>query len=369
MSFYQKVLALLLLIHIGTVPLRAQVWPGDVNNNGVVNAVDWLYLGSVVEEIGPPRSFDQMGIEWEEKTVSSFWGLNFPGTAIDYAFADCNGDGFVGIDDFDAINDNYFLEHGIVTDDESTIGEAGSDPQLFFDNSAIIDPFPQGFILGLNLNLGTPDIPVESLTGIAFSIKVNPDIVQFMAFMPAFPDESDWEFPSLFLQQFDPIEGQLDVALSTLNDGAIENAFGTLGEFFIVIEDDVVGMQDDEVQSEFELANIFLLGSEDFSPLPIVGDTANVTIIDNPLSNENLIDPQHFEVFPNPVLDELYIKSDYQIDRVGVFSTIGQNQLTKSYEDDINPVKKLSFVNLNPGIYFIKIHTNNGIATRKVLHR
>ena len=103
------------------------VWPGDVNNNGIVNNVDYLYWGYSYGMVGAPRMLSEQGINFEEKTVDTPWGINLPGLAIDASFADCNGNGFVGDfeDEAAIINENYGLTHGVVNPDNIEVGTMG----------------------------------------------------------------------------------------------------------------------------------------------------------------------------------------------------------------------------------------------------
>ena len=62
-------LPLLVALILWSVSASGQVWPGDVNNNGVVNNVDLLYLGFAHGHVGPARPGPSS--QWEEQAVFS----------------------------------------------------------------------------------------------------------------------------------------------------------------------------------------------------------------------------------------------------------------------------------------------------------
>lgn len=71
----------------------------------------------------------------------------------------------------------------------------------------------------------------------------------------------------------------------------------------------------------------------------------------------------NFEVFPNPVSSNFEIKTEIKIDKIEVYNLLGQK--VKQF---INPKNnKFSVDKLNSGVYLIKIHTEKGIATSKIL--
>ena len=79
------------------------VYPGDTNNDGVVNEVDVLPLG--IHWLMSDSSRDSTGIEWAVKPVKYPWAERAA------TYADANGDGIVDIQDLDAIRQNWDSTH------------------------------------------------------------------------------------------------------------------------------------------------------------------------------------------------------------------------------------------------------------------
>lgn len=86
----------LLLSHI-------TIWPGDANNDGIVDERDVLPIGIFYGLTGSARSG---GSQWAPDTISLlFW------EDVRAAFADCNGDGVVDENDVLVIGQNWHLRH------------------------------------------------------------------------------------------------------------------------------------------------------------------------------------------------------------------------------------------------------------------
>ena len=66
-------------------------------------------------------------------------------------------------------------------------------------------------------------------------------------------------------------------------------------------------------------------------------------------------------MYPNPVKDILFIKSNDKIDKVDVYSVDGKLIKSKINSD------KIDFSNLPKGIYLVNIHTKSGIKSEKII--
>ena len=65
-----------------------------------------------------------------------------------------------------------------------------------------------------------------------------------------------------------------------------------------------------------------------------------------------------FSVYPNPTSDEINISSTYNIGKVEIYNITGILQ-SSSYKN------KVDVSNLSSGIYFVKVYSENGVATQK----
>ena len=368
MSKHTKFFVLLVSLNIfaATSWSQAQVWPGDVNNNGEVNALDWVMVHNALGAFGPARPIAEQGAEWEEKTLDVLWGITFPGTTIDMAFADCNGDGVVNFEDIFAIDNNYLQEHGVISEDPISTGTAEVDPPLFFVES-IFDPFPEGFVLYSDIYLGTEEIPVSEFNGITFDLVYNPEHVCCVDFIGPSGEFPDWG--NFFLETFQAVaveDNRIHVAISTFGPETIIDASGMIGSLFIVIEDDVLGMQIEEVETLVSIENVTLTGDNFGNPSPVVNDSLSITIVGNPLSNEEVLPAASIELFPNPISDWVRVESIINIEQVEIYNTLGQLVFNKEMNQP-RLSTSLDLSHLDNGTYVMKVFSDNGFVTKKII--
>ena len=148
------------------------VWPGDVNNNGVVNQADLLFLGLGYGSMGPVRK--TVDATWASQAVSNIWETSAaPG--LNLVFADCNGDGIIDENDVQVIKDNFGRTHNDATlgPDEIPLAIAGINPAFAVSENADLAIFPNQKEVIIPINLGNATLPIDNLKGISFSIKVN----------------------------------------------------------------------------------------------------------------------------------------------------------------------------------------------------
>jgi hypothetical protein len=90
---------------------QAFVWPGDADNNGVVNSLDYnLVLTAINPSVqGNARATVDQGNTYTAKPAPAAWAGSTLGTNNRYI--DCNGDGFITISDLIAVLNNFGQTH------------------------------------------------------------------------------------------------------------------------------------------------------------------------------------------------------------------------------------------------------------------
>lgn len=347
-----------------------QVWPGDVTNNGIVNHVDFLFLGDAFFEAGSPRESSEMGIDWSAKELINPWGMTFPGTAIDYAYADCNGDGLVLPDDIAAIETNYGLTHGVVVPDLFPPGIQGVDPEIFFDESNLIQPVVEGSLVLLPIHLGSEDAMVNDFMGIGMTIKYDPEIIQAQDIQLFFSDS--WINPSgndlIDFIRNDEVDGELTVAATRAFSNLPVTGAGPIGALFIIIEDDVVGLSDPSIESIIEIEDVLLMSPE-LTTQPVVTTDFSLTIFPDAitLNEETPFLEEQIKVFPNPVQDELHIVLENTEDLQGieVLNALGQRVMWHSFSNRLR--YDVNTQTLADGIYYIQLHLESQVVNKKII--
>lgn len=137
------------------------VWPGDANNDGIVNNCDILPIGLSLDATGTPRT--QPSIYWSPFSAAN-WSTSLPGN-LNTKHADCDGTGTVTTDDF-----TVFKNHvGFTNPDFQAVADVFTPgDELFVDLGGNIDPnnvqANQTFFVRTKLNL------VPGLYGLAFQL-------------------------------------------------------------------------------------------------------------------------------------------------------------------------------------------------------
>lgn len=335
------------------------VWPGDVNNNGIVNEVDLLFLGYAFGETGNPRR--AASSDWIGQEQVDVWEGSFP-DGLNFAFADCNGDGVVDKGDVDVIQTNLNLTHNDVTFFADEILEAteGIDPQFsFLNQNLIVTP---GQSVNLAIALGSDAIPVEGLHGVSFGIKVDPRFIQNSQTRFDFNDVAwispfDNENTNLILE--DEANGRTTVSFTTTDRNPVTGG-GAIGSFSFVIIEDIIDLLVTEDTLKVEIDSITLV-TDDLEKIPIVGASVvlevegRTTSVYNPMLDE-------IKLYPNPTNRRVLLQTNnISVHRIELVNSVGQvayqKLLTKESFHD------LDFQQVPQGLYWIRLITEFGVKS------
>lgn len=335
------------------------VWPGDINNNGLVNHVDLLYLGVAYTDEGDPRN----------QQLNSWNGFLLPNTpwdtdylnGLNYSYADCNGDGAVNIFDYLVIEDNYGLVHGEIEEDTAPDASIALDPQISFGIDNIF--IGEGQEVSLILRLGTDDNPVAAFHGLAFTLEYNMDYIEEGSISFEFLDnwiEPEEGHPILSIQKNNATGNSTEIAVTKTN-GVSESGSGAVGILSFIIIDDVPDVIDDEI---IIIDKVFMV-DEFLQVSPVLGDALNVTIL---TENENYITQlEEIDVYPNPIIDnqfQINLPVSLELENIILYDISGKQQsiIVKDNNDKIS----IETENLPIGIYILKIRTDKGSYHKKV---
>ena len=74
-----------------------------------------------------------------------------------------------------------------------------------------------------------------------------------------------------------------------------------------------------------------------------------------------------FNIYPNPVSDKLYIEAETEIEEVVVYDIFGRHQVTETPSHQGNLT--IDVTELNSGVYFVKVVTENGEAVQRFVKK
>ena len=253
---------------------NVEVWPGDANNNGIVNNIDVLYLGQLFGRQGPERN--TISINWQAENATS-WGIH--SNNQDAALLDCSGNGQVDFVDTIAIRFNYGLTHGTASEDSFLIGNPAVDPQLNFHIQE--DSLVAGNRVNMTISLGENGVVANEFYGIAFSIIYDTLLIQEGSFSANLIN--DWigvlgmvNSPPILMFHENASDAIVDFAI-TRTDRTNVSGTGDILNVSFVIEDNLIGKQNVSSELDLQFTDAVLVdNSLHFSAVAVGSLTLNV---------------------------------------------------------------------------------------------
>lgn len=347
------------------------VYSGDTDNNGVVNYLDVLNVCYAYGATGPTRTITP-GSNLSQIIVP--WAQDFP-DGLNYAYADANGDGIVNVVDLMLVNNSYGDLNGL--GDNQVYVDGGSEEhhaRLFFENSGVVR-VTGGDEVEIPLVFQNNQLFASPISSVGFMISG----------MTPYIDEVNFEFTAIednfLLQNENGItyvapsldERRVEASLAQYGAGGIVGE-GVIGIANIVIEDNIIALLpagEDSIDIVISVNNI-AVHNENFWSLPIVKDSIKVRVIHpdimdaTPTEVANVIEDKSIKVSPNPFAQTLSIRANTSIEKVEVYSPLGDLIL------QVDTMGEEVFLDVgskcNGGIYFCQVYTQKGVATKKILH-
>lgn len=360
-------LVLFVMLVCSITSLDAQIWPGDIDNNGKAEHVDLLYLGYVYQEDGPARS--AVSIDWLPQPNGPLWGVIFPNLNVDISYADCNGDGTIDDLDIEAIAQNYGLSHAPVTPAPILVGMPGVDPTVEVVRNTT-DTLQQGAVEFFELHLGPGHY--SDIYGISFTVSFDTAYVDSL--VKVFPP-TGWitnnNTDEVVMVAHDYLEpnpanakhGRIDIAYSRTNGVSIMGG-GMMGIFGIVMEDNLNGKLDGAIDFDMEVLDIRIV-DEQLNFKPTVSSVSEffilTTDVDKPILEDNSI-----TVYPNPAFEFIIAESNNnQITGYELYNLQGKLLDYDFFES--NTLIELKLKERLNGLHLLKIHTPKGVLIKKIM--
>jgi hypothetical protein len=338
------------------------VWPGDANNDGVVNNIDLLYVGKAFNTQGNVRTGATP--QWLEQTVTA-WSSVLP-DSTNYAYSDCDGNGFIDTSDADVIRLNYGQAHAVPTD--SFISGDSTNPALYLAYSPATGQPGQPF--EILITLGDPNARIDSFFGIAFTLNYDTTLIEartpihaeFNSRWAADPNNGD----PLFIVKDRRDDGKLDIAISLkgMSGGlSTPNAagYGNIASLSFIIEDNLIGKTAINHDFMFSFDRVRMVDRQ-LSQYPVYAKTDTFTVLATgiqPRQQEPRID-----VYPNPAEDHITIHAPgLSIQEAVLYDMLGK--VIKVIPGTPNDML-LEVNNLSKGLYILQIKTDKGTVTKKI---
>ena len=334
------------------------VWPGDAYHDGIANHEDLLAIGLTYGFSDSAR----MDTSNAWTCHHSFdWSGNFL-VGTNWKHADCNGDGVVNADDTLAIQLNYGQTHnkGALVDQGSA-----QDPPLL-----VVIPTDTAYIgdtIHAPILLGSQDIPIDSIYGLAFTLLYDQGLVDTNSAWISY--DSSWFGDSTntigLYHDFWAL-GSIDGAITRINH---TNAAGysQIATLHIILIDNIEGKRQasDVLHIGFGSYHGIAL-SQEAPPLSSGGDS--VVVVDPELfQQEHHYLPGQIKVYPNPAGDLVYLSSENgPIREVRLVGQNGQLIIQGEYQRER---LHLEIEAVPSGFYILSVRTRHGWTHHKLVIR
>ncbi|PSR03915.1 MAG: hypothetical protein BRD50_04905, partial [Bacteroidetes bacterium SW_11_45_7] len=260
------------------------VWPGDANNDGIVNNTDLLSIGTAHGSTGPARA--NISTLWEPKSATP-WSKTFS-NGVNYTFADCNGDGTINGQDTMAINQNYSKTHN-----KTSGGNNPNSPPVSLD---MPDSVLTGQIIQVPVQVGSANQPINALYGTAFTVQFNNNIIEPNSVR--FEPNASWlgaPGDLLFIDKEITASSQLDIAL-TRTDQQNSSGNGAIGHVKMKVKDNI--NTSGGVSLDLSVTSIRAITANEAN-VPLQGNTSSASVYNSTgIGDESAL--SSLQIYPNP---------------------------------------------------------------------
>lgn len=331
------------------------VWSGDANNDGIVDIVDLLPIGYCQGELGFGRPnantswYGQFSNNWQQPLMP---GLNMK-------YMDTNGDGEIGQDDVNALDLNYYKTHNITPEKVKNYKQLPLSFQLLTPNPQI------GDMVEVDVIMGTPNNPAVDMQGFTMDMTIDESVVNYNSFAMSWYADSWMTYNSPYLHLAKKHSGyQADFGF-VRSGGSAASGFGKVAKMSFVIEDDVMGFRDED---GLMTANITMGGGKTMGSDGMMYDIEPqiIPIKINTKKNRTGFDANKVITYPNPANNEvnIYVNGGYELSSYQVYNLAGQ-QIKQGYASGKST--QINISELLNGVYFVKVITDGGVVTKKIV--
>lgn len=329
------------------------VWPGDGNSDNLANHIDLLNIGVAFGAEGPERP--ETGFQWAAYP-SGDWS-SFFADGLNYKHADCNGDGIVNEADRDIIGINYGLAHGPV-ETVQALPHTEIDPEISVDVSSITNLGP-GANFEIPIIFGTAAHPAEDVYGIAFTLQLDPNIIDLNQVAVVYPTSWFGE-PGVNLITLDRVfaqEGQVQIAISRTDHNNV-TGYGTVA-YLIGVIDDIAGIHGTQMEINQPVA---IDDQEIRIPVQPQSQFLKLTTQTEPPALLDL--KRALRLVPNPTDGDLRVSNPYGLipDEVTVLDAAGRATGLHFLNTD-----QLSIDGLPAGLYNLRIRIAGYLVNKQVV--
>ncbi len=330
---------------IGTVivtPLSscANVWPGDANSDGTVDASDVLELGLYANNTGAPRS--SASINYVAQYAAAWTGSG--SNSQNQSHVDCNGDGTVNANDTVAITTNWALNHSFKNSASSAAGDITLVAPTVVPNN--------GTWVKLDIMAGSSTNVLTDIYGIAFDVlaptgPVDPDY--YIKYTPSFLNANN---QNIFLRH--KTAGVIHAATVRTDKGNVTGQ-GKIGELYFKAKAGSSGAITFAING---LEKIDKAGTS----ASVAGSSVTMQLTKVGLNEIQMLNA--INVYPNPASDMIMLSSPVKGEFTYQLTDIsGRVILNGTFSNETS----VDLSTVKTGIYFIQLNSNDQKVIKKIV--
>ena len=350
------------------------VWPGDTNNDGVVDVGDLLPIGLAMGASGTPRPTTDP-TSWAAQ-YGEDWGSQLNG--LDHKYIDANGDQVISSLDTQVVMQNLGLAHRL-----RPAHQQYTDFQISLQGDAVYEPGDQ---IQLQIVAGNEFVGVEDVYGFRLQFTYDINAVDPQSVDVSFDEESwlSYDSPILAVGRNQPAAGVINSAV-TRTSGLSTSGFGIIGTLNVVGVEDVYGFFGDYEGPEQNTGSTEIVttigGGEATGITTGAGHQAAVhvapfelTIRQVPPTEVGEFTPAEATsylngkllAYPNPTADRLtvHLNGQQQFTQLRLVDMTGRSVMNRSGLRTNHA--ELSVGHLPVGFYTLTLTTEDGVVNRKV---
>jgi len=333
-----------------TLDTTGCVWPGDADENLVVDNLDLLPVGIKWGMAGPARPF--LSSLWYGYSCNDWADTLQSGTNTKYV--DCNGSGTIEMGDTLPVYVNYNATHAFKMQDAQHVQAGNPDIYLTF-NKTLYYP---GDTLFADVMAGSSGNLLMNFYGAAFTIDYEETKTKL--------GSEKFNFNNSFLgainQDYIKLEklftgtGYVDASAVRIGHTDV-NGFGKIAQLSLILKDSISGngwiyfttSGGVKTSSLGEMTNLKT-------------GTDSVAVVTNAVGIKHTDRAYHISLYPNPSSGNFSLNCSEKIDHVKVTDILGNTIF------EMRPsANKLSFQLETEGVYFVTVKSGKETTTRKII--
>jgi len=327
------------------------VWPGDANNDAMVDNWDILELGLHINDVGPARSITSN--LWQGYGASNWPGILMYGD--NKKFADCNGDGIINSMDTLAIYNNYNQSHAKPF--ETSTNEVIT---IVPDQDSVL----QGTWGTSSIFLANVTTPINNINGIAFTINFDNSLIDLNSVWLEYPNSFiNSSNQNLHFRKLDFNNSVLYTATTHTNNINV-SGYGKIGILHYKIKPTLA------TDSILNIGIINGAYSDIINGINYLSSgTATLTALaSNIVTSLSQLNSNFFSINPNPAASLLHINIENNMNKnyiIEITNMLGELVLRVNTVSQKNTI---DISDLSNGVYFVKaIGANNQIGSKKIV--